>query len=116
MAFAAAGCSSGDVRVAYVEFRGARYSGGLAKEFDITVADLAAIGSATQVVAEVEGDTVFALSGVSPDEVIIMNSATPESAFSIFFRDGVGQRGVPMTQTVNGLCAYLDDPPSTGCP
>lgn len=91
IAFAAVGCSGGEARVANVEFRGARYSGGTATGLDINAADVAAIGSATRIQAQVEGDTVFALSGVSPDEVIVMNSATPESAFSIFFRDGVGQ-------------------------
>lgn len=107
-------CVGGDSRVAYIVFRGNAYSGGVATEFAIVPADLTAVGEASEAYAQVRGNTVFALRGVSPEEAIFMESDGAEAPYSIFFRDGFGE--VPMWRSIPGLCPYLEQPPASGCP
>ena len=104
-----------DAGVAYVVFEGHRYSGGGAGEFEITPADLSRAGEASEIQAQVRGQTVYRLAGVDSDAVIFMESATPSARYFIFFRAGMGQAGVPMSEVVPGLCQYLVVPPSGGC-
>lgn len=99
--------------VSNVEFQAARYSGGPATGFVIEDGDLSIVGNATRVNAEVQGNEVFALAGVASTEAIVMRSALSDSRYAIFFNDGLNHpRGTPMSEVIDGLCAYLEEPPT----
>lgn len=90
--------------VANITFDGTRYQGGSAIGYRIEGSDLASAGRATDVRAQVDGDAV------------VMNSATSESEYLLFFREGVVAAEVPFSEGIPGLCSYLEDAPPGGCP
>lgn len=102
--------------VANIRFDGARYQGGSTIGYRIEGNDLASAGRATDVRARVDGDAVFSLNGVDPEDAVVMNSATSESEYLIFFRQGVVAAEVPFSEGIPGLCSYLEDAPPGGCP
>lgn len=102
--------------VANIRFDGARYQGGSTVGYRIDGSDLTSAGRATDVRAQVDGDAVFSLNGVDPKDAVVMNSATSESDYLIFFREGVVPADVPFSEGIPGLCSYLEDAPLGGCP
>ncbi len=102
--------------VANITFDGTRYQGGSAIGYRIEGSDLASAGRATDVRAQVDGDAVFSLNGVDPEDAVVMNSATSESEYLLFFREGVEAAEVPFSEGIPGLCSYLEDAPPGGCP
>lgn len=117
LALAVGACSATASLPYYVVFEGDTYYGGVASDMVISADDLTPVGEATEADENVRGDTVFALEGVSPNEAVVMenNLAGAEAPYWIFFRDGLGERGVPMWETIQGLCAYLGERPREGC-
>ena len=98
--------------MANITFDGSRYLGGVASDFSIHATDLSAAGEASEVRAAVKGRTVFMLSGVDEGDAVVMEPADPSADYYIFFREGVGTPGVPMSSVIEGLCRYLDEPPA----
>lgn len=98
-----------DSDVSHIYFDDARYRGGPSRGFDIAPADLTPVGQATRISADVEGETVHALRNVDPHFVVVMPSATQESPYWIFFRDGAVPNETSFAEAVPGLCAYLEE-------
>lgn len=110
-----ASCIGPGSEPAFIRFDAAKYYGGPAREYEIEPNDLTAAGSAQEVAAGVEGETVFALDGVDPAQALAM-PAREEGPYWIFLSENAVESGRPVNDTIPGLCSYLREPPEEGCP
>ncbi|MEW6224565.1 MAG: hypothetical protein AB1627_08030 [Chloroflexota bacterium] len=105
--------------VSWVSVDGNRYSGGPSTGYRIDSDDLIPFARATEIHAGAQGDEVFALRAVDPEQVVVMASTPEEEGpYWVFFRDGVLPELPPGATpnfrfpTIPGLCGYLEEPPA----
>ena len=73
----------------------------------------------------VQGTTVYKLSGVDPQQAVVMKTEPGfRVPYLLFIREGVlptpserhGSEPQPVLRTIQGICRYHKDPAAEGCP
>jgi hypothetical protein len=88
-----------------IEFAGSRHTGMSAEDLEIEEADLDLIGTADSVTSAVGGPEVYALEGVSPDNLVVMRTPEGSDPAYIIYRPGELEYSA-------ALCEYFRDPPA----
>lgn len=110
----------------YISFNGANYGAVWTENMVIKDSDLVPVGEANAVrTGGVQGTTVYGLSGVDPQQAVVMKTE-PEFRvpYLLFLREGVfpapsqgySSERQPLLWRITGICRYLKDPGAEGCP
>jgi hypothetical protein len=97
--------------VASATFSGRAYAVSLSRGFQIRPEDLSPVGNVTEINYPADGDTVYALSGVSVEEVVVMRARGDAGVDYLMLYATNGTRPLG---SVPGLCGYVpaqEEPP-----
>lgn len=87
-----------------IEYEGARYSGMTAQDLRIDQADLELIGTADETTSQVSSRDVYALDGVDPANIVVLEAQADAAEEYILYTRGD-------LQYTAGFCQYYIEPP-----